>query len=116
MAEAWAFRVAPDVYDGELANLMLGFLRLALPGIDIAFERHGVAFGRTTKVTWKTACSTTSTAKWRAARRTGGWYDAGDYGNTCRPPPKPGHDAGPPGSLLGALQHLQPAFHSRARQ
>jgi endoglucanase len=74
-----SFRVAPDVYDGELTNLMLGFYGWR-SGIDIAFERHGVAFEHAAGHLEDGLLDYVDGQVGVKQDGTGGWYDAGDYG------------------------------------
>lgn len=74
-----SFRVAPDVYDGELANVMLGFYGWR-SGIDIAFERHGSAFAHAKGHLEDGLLDYVDGQKGVLQDGTGGWYDAGDYG------------------------------------
>jgi endoglucanase len=74
-----SFRVAPDVYDGELANVMLGFYGWR-SGIDIAFERHGVAFAHAKGHLEDGLLDYVDGQLGVKQDGTGGWYDAGDYG------------------------------------
>jgi endoglucanase len=74
-----SFRVAPDVYDGELANVMLGFYGWR-SGVDIAFERHGVAFEHAAGHLDDGLLDYVDGQVGVAQDGTGGWYDAGDYG------------------------------------
>lgn len=74
-----SFRVAPDVYDGELANVMLGFYGWR-SGVDIAFERHGSAFAHAKGHLDDGLLDYVDGQVGVLQDGTGGWYDAGDYG------------------------------------
>lgn len=73
------FRVAPDVYDGELTNVMLGFYGWR-SGVDIAFERHGAAFAHGKGHLNDGLLDYVDGQVGAQQDGTGGWYDAGDYG------------------------------------
>jgi endoglucanase len=74
-----SFRVAPDVYDGELANVMLGFYGWR-SGIDVAFERHGTKFEHAAGHLEDGLLDYVDGQVGQRQDGTGGWYDAGDYG------------------------------------
>lgn len=73
------FRIAPDVYDGELANVMLGFYGWR-SGIDIAFERYGVRYEHAAGHLDDGLLDYVDGQVGVHKDGTGGWYDAGDYG------------------------------------
>jgi endoglucanase len=74
-----SFRIGADVYDGEIATLMLGFYGWR-SGIPIDFTHHGVhyqhAAGHLTDALLDYVDGQVGVSKDGA----GGWYDAGDYG------------------------------------
>jgi endoglucanase len=74
-----SFHVADDVYDGELANLMLGFYGWR-SGIDVAFERNGVKFEHAAGHLDDGLLDYVDGQVGVHKDGTGGWYDAGDYG------------------------------------
>lgn len=74
-----SFRIGKDVYDGELANVMLGFYGWR-SGVDIDFERYGVTFSHAAGHTQDGLLDYVDGQKGVHKDGTGGWYDAGDYG------------------------------------
>jgi endoglucanase len=73
------FRIGADVYDGELANVMLGFYGWR-SGIDIAFERDGSQFAHAAGHLNDGLLDYVDGQVGESRDGTGGWYDAGDYG------------------------------------
>ncbi|HET9930585.1 MAG TPA: glycoside hydrolase family 9 protein [Polyangiaceae bacterium] len=74
-----AFRVGDDVYDGELAKLMLGFYGWR-SGIDIAFDFDGVHYQHSAGHLKDGLLDYIDGQVGVTKDGTGGWYDAGDYG------------------------------------
>ena len=74
-----SFRIASDAYDGELANVMLGFYGWR-SGIDIAFERNGTAFSHAAGHLDDGLLDYVDGQVGKHKDGVGGWYDAGDYG------------------------------------
>lgn len=74
-----AFRIAPDVYDGELNNALLGFYGWR-SGIDVDFERYGVHFQHAAGHLEDGLLDYVDQQTGVHQDGTGGWYDAGDYG------------------------------------
>ena len=74
------FFIGDDVYDGELAALMLGFYGWR-SGIDIDFDFHGERFSHAAGHTGDARLDLVDPDRSGEVKdATGGWYDAGDYG------------------------------------
>ncbi len=73
------FRIGEDVYDGELANVMLGFYGWR-SGVDIAFDAHGVHYEHAAGHLDDGLLDYVDGRVGERKDGTGGWYDAGDYG------------------------------------
>ena len=73
------FRIGEDVYDGELANVMLGFYGWR-SGVDIAFDAHGVHYEHAAGHLDDGLLDYVDGQVGERKDGTGGWYDAGDYG------------------------------------
>ncbi len=73
------FRIASDAYDGELANVMLGFYGWR-SGIDIDFERNGTHFSHAAGHLSDGLLDFVDGQVGKHKDGVGGWYDAGDYG------------------------------------
>jgi endoglucanase len=73
------FRIGDDVYDGELANVMLGFYGWR-SGIPIAFDYQGVHFEHAAGHLGDALLDYVDGQEGVRKDGTGGWYDAGDYG------------------------------------
>lgn len=74
-----SFRIAENVYDGELANLMLGFYGWR-SGVDVSFERHGILFEHAAGHLNDALLDYVDDQSGVQKDGIGGWYDAGDYG------------------------------------
>ena len=74
-----AFRIGPDVYDGELAAVMLGFYGWR-SGVDLSFEYHGTSFGHSAGHLDDALLDYVDDQVGVRRDGAGGWYDAGDYG------------------------------------
>jgi endoglucanase len=73
------FRIGDDVYDGELANVMLGFYGWR-SGVDIAFDAHGVRYEHAAGHEDDALLDYVDEQVGKRKDGSGGWYDAGDYG------------------------------------
>jgi endoglucanase len=73
------FRIANDVYDGELRNAMLS-LYAWRSGIDIEFEWHGIEFKHAAGHLNDGLLDYIDNQRGVHKDGVGGWYDAGDYG------------------------------------
>lgn len=74
-----SFRIGADVYDGELATLMLGYYGWR-SGIDVAFDFHGVHYEHAAAHLDDALLDYVDDQTGVRKDGTGGWYDAGDYG------------------------------------
>jgi len=79
LGKSVSFRIASDAYDGELANVMLGFYGWR-SGIDVAFERNGTRFSHAAGHLNDGLLDFVDGQVGKHKDGTGGWYDAGDYG------------------------------------
>ncbi len=73
------FRIGSDIYDGELANLMLGYYGWR-SGIDVEFEHGGHHYFHRAGHLDDALLDYVDDQVGVIKDGTGGWYDAGDYG------------------------------------
>ncbi|MGC4091673.1 MAG: glycoside hydrolase family 9 protein [Polyangiaceae bacterium] len=79
MKKSISFRVADDVYLGELRTLMLGFYGWR-SGVDVAFEYRGQSYAHRAGHLEDALLDYVDAQVGVNKDGVGGWYDAGDYG------------------------------------
>ncbi|MFZ5891896.1 MAG: glycoside hydrolase family 9 protein [Myxococcota bacterium] len=79
LGKSVVFRVGEDVYDGELATVMLGFYGWRA-NVDVSFDYQGVHFEHKAGHMNDALLDYIDGQVGVIKDGTGGWYDAGDYG------------------------------------